>query len=142
MEALEELWSSSSGDQDLGSLKTVASGLGGANPGTAARLKAQMQADELRPLDASSEGSDEGDKRPLPMGVGGDSDGKEQDEVMTLWPEETLLQAGDYLRLNVSHSAFHFFSHWSGHRRSAGTLSYMVVCSVHRGLFRSPHTLD
>lgn len=100
---MEELWSSSSGDQDSGSLKTVASGLGGANPRTAARLKAQMQVDELRPLDVSFEGSDEGDERPLGMGTGGDSAGKDRDEVVAVWPEETLLQSGDYLRLSVSH---------------------------------------
>jgi hypothetical protein len=111
LEALEELWiSSSSGDQDSGSLRTIAAGLGGgADPGTAARLKAQMQVDGLRPLDARSVGSDEGGERPLRMGTGGGSDGKDQDETVAVWPEETLLEAGDYLRLGVSRT-LHFTS--------------------------------
>ena len=103
LEALEELWTSSpSGDQDPGPLRVVKSGQGGADAGTAARLKAQMQADGLRPLDAGSIGNEEDDERRLRMGAEAVPDGKDHDEAVAVWPEETLIQAGDYLRLSVS----------------------------------------
>lgn len=98
---MEAVWSaSSSGDPDSGSLRITRTSRGGADPGAAARLKAQMQADGLRPLDPSSDGSGEGDE---------DSDRKEHGEAVAVWPEETLLQVGDYLRLSVSR-ILHFTS--------------------------------
>ena len=76
------------------------------NVGTAARLKAQMQADALRPLNTGSVGSGEGenDERPLRMGTGVDSDREDPVETIPVWPEETLRQVGDYLWLSVSRS--------------------------------------
>ena len=98
LEALEELWSSSSSaGPNPDSLST--------DPGAAARLKAQIQADALRPLNISSvENEEEGGERPLRMGTGADSDRNGSDDTVAvpLWPEETLLQVGDYLRLSVS----------------------------------------
>lgn len=81
----------------------VEPGQGGTDLGTTARLKAQMQADALRPLSTSSVGGEEGDdERPLRMGTCVDSDGQDHDEAIAVWPEETLLQVGGYLRLSVS----------------------------------------
>jgi hypothetical protein len=98
LEALEEHWNSlSSGDQESGALRVIKSGEGGA-----ALLKAQMQADGLRPLDAGAVVDEEDDEGPLRMGTSTDSDGKDHDEAVAVWPEETLVQAGDYLRLSVS----------------------------------------
>jgi hypothetical protein len=106
LEALEELLSSSSSAvPDPGVSDTTKSGRwGGPDPGTTARLKAQMQADALRPLNPGSVGSDEDEdgERPLRMGTAVDPDRIDPVEAITVWPEETLLQVGDYLRLSVS----------------------------------------
>lgn len=106
LEALEELLSSSSSAvPDPGVSDTTKSGQrGGPDAGTTARLKAQMQADALRPLNPGSVGSDEDEdgERPLRMGTAVDPDRIDPVEAITVWPEETLLQVGDYLRLNVS----------------------------------------
>ena len=63
-----------------------------------------MQADALRTLHSVSIGSDEDDddEGPLRMGTGADSDQKDPSETFAVWPEETLLQVGNYLRLSVS----------------------------------------
>ena len=63
-----------------------------------------MQADALRPLRSVSAGSEEDDneERPLRAGAGVDSDQKDPGETAAVWPEETLFQVGDYLRLSVS----------------------------------------
>ncbi|KAF9649634.1 hypothetical protein BDM02DRAFT_3094437 [Thelephora ganbajun] len=94
LEALEELLASSSSvfpDP-------------GPDGGMATRLKAQMQTDALRPLDPGPIGNDEDgdDERPLRMRTGVDSDRKEPAETTAVWPEETLLQVSDYLRLSAS----------------------------------------
>jgi len=107
LEALEELLSSSSSTvPDLGPSGIAKSGYGeGPEAGTAARLKAQMQADALRPLVSGSVGSDDegdDDKRPLRMGTGADPNRKEPAATVAVWPEETLLQVGGYLQLSVS----------------------------------------
>lgn len=102
MEGLEELWSASSGDPDHSALKVSESGQGGTDAGAIARLKAQMQAEALRPLNTSSVGNEEDDERPLRMGTDVDPGGKDHDESVAVWPEEILLQVGDYLRLSVS----------------------------------------
>lgn len=100
--ALEESWSSSSElVPDSGPSGSVKPNQGGPDGGTAARLKARMQADALRPLNASPVG-DEDEERPLPMRTGVDP-GQEDHVETAVWPEETLLQVGDYLRLSVSH---------------------------------------
>lgn len=108
LEALEELWSSSSsGVLDPGPPATTKPGEGTrTDAGTATRLKAQMQADALRPLHSVSAGGDEDedDERLLSVGTGVDSDRKDPAKIVTVWPEETLLQVGDYLRLSVSDS--------------------------------------
>ena len=77
---------------------------GGHDTGTASRLKARMQADALRPLNSDSVGSDEdeGGERPLRMGTGVGSDRDDPAEPVAVWPEEMLVQAGNYLRLSVS----------------------------------------
>ena len=79
---------------------------GGPDIGTAARLKAQMQANALRPLNTVAVGSDEGEEgeRPLRMGTGVDSGREDPAEAIPVWPEETLLQVRDYLWLSVSRS--------------------------------------
>lgn len=108
LEALEELSSSPSDIPKSGKGAVT-------NAGTAARLKTQMQADALAPLQSVSVGSDEDDdeERPLQARTGVDSDQKDPDETVAVWPEETLFQVGDYLRLSVS-----CFLHFplSGHR--------------------------
>lgn len=74
----------------------------------AARLKTQMQADALKPLDLVPTGIDEEDENPLRMGTCTDSDRKDPGGAAVMWPEETLLQVSNYLRLSVS--SFHGFS--------------------------------
>jgi hypothetical protein len=117
LEALNELWSSQSsvvpdpGPSDIEKLCQ-----GGPDAGKAARLKAQMEADALQPLKSSSGGGevDEDDERPLRVGTGVSSDRDDHVETVAVWPEETLLQVGDYLRLSVSNSLhFPLFSHQS-----------------------------
>jgi len=63
-----------------------------------------MQADALRPLTSGSVGGGEGEdgERPLRMGTGVSSDREDPAEAIPVWPEETLLQVGDYLWLSVS----------------------------------------
>jgi len=98
------LSSSSSGAPDPGSSDTTNSGdVGGLEAGTAARLKAQMEADALRPLDSGSVGSDgdDDDERPLRMRTAVDPDGKDLASTVVVWPEETLLQVGGYLQLSA-----------------------------------------
>ena len=105
LEALGELLSSSSGVPEPGSSDIMKSGQEeGTDNGAAARLKVQMQADALRPLNSGSVGSDEDEEggRPLRMETGMDSDRKDPAENIAVWPDETLLQVGDYLRLSVS----------------------------------------
>lgn len=106
LEALEELLSSSSsGIHDPGPSDIAKTGQGmGSDAGTAARLKAQMQADALRPLNSDSAGSDDGEdgERPLRTGTGVDSDQRDVAETVPVWPEETLIEVGNYLRLSVS----------------------------------------
>jgi len=106
LEALEELWSPSPPDVlDPNSSDITEPGRGeGTEAGSAARLRAQMQVDALRPLDSTSSGSDEDqdEKRLLCMGTGVDFDRKDSTENIAVWPEETLLQVGEYLRLSVS----------------------------------------
>jgi hypothetical protein len=73
-----------------------------------------MQVDALRPLNTSSVGGeDEDDEGPLRMGTGVDSDGKDDTEAIAVWPDETLLQVGAYLRLSVS---VFFHSNFSANR--------------------------
>jgi len=99
--------SSSSGAPDPGSSGIMNSGHGGGpDIGTAARLKAQMQADAPRPLNTVVVGSDEGEdgERPLRIGTGVDSDREDPIETIPVWPEEALLQVRDHLRLSVSRS--------------------------------------
>ena len=120
LEALGELLSSSPLDvPDPGSSDISKSGKeAGTGAGTAARLKAQMQADSLRPLHPVSAGSDEddGDGRPL-LGIDVDSDQKDPGETVAVWPEETLLQVGDYLQLSVScFLCFPLLGYRLGHR--------------------------
>ena len=69
-----------------------------------------MQADALRPVNSGLVGNDEGegDDGPLRMGTGADPDRTDLGETVAVWPEETLLQVADYLRLNVSR--FHFIN--------------------------------
>jgi len=105
---LEEFLSSSSlGISDPGASDSTKSGQGGGpDAGTAARLKAQMQADALRPLNSGSVGSNGGEdgERPLRMGTGVGSDGGDPVETIPVWPEESLLQVSDHLWLSVSRS--------------------------------------
>ena len=104
-QALEEFYSSSSSAIPVaGSPGTIKPGPQVPDAGAAARLKAQMQADALRPLDAGSVGDegDEEDERRIRMGSGVDLGREDHDGTVAVWPEETLLQVGDYLRLNVS----------------------------------------
>ena len=61
-----------------------------------------MRADALEPLDLVPTGIDEDDERPLRMETRADSDRKDPGGAVVMWPEETLLQASDYLRLSVS----------------------------------------
>ena len=77
---------------------------GGPDTGAIARLKAQMQADALLPLNSGSVGSgeDEDGECPLRMGTGVDSSQEDLAEAIAVWPEETLLQISDYLWLSVS----------------------------------------
>ena len=106
LEALEELLSSSSsGAPGPGSSDVTRPGQGeGLETGTSARLKAQMQADALRPLKSGSigNGEDEDGECLLRMGTGADSDREDPVETIAVWPEETLHAVGDYLRLRVS----------------------------------------
>lgn len=88
---------------DSGPLGTAKSGRGEPDAGTAVRLKAQIQADALQPLNTDSAGNeDDEDGRPLRMGTGVDPERKDDAESVAVWPEETLHQVGDYLRLGVS----------------------------------------
>jgi len=106
LEALEELLPSlPSGVPDPGSPDISKSGKGaGTDSGTAARLKAQMQADALKPLYSvpAGNGEDDDDDRPLRMGTGIDSDQKDPGEIVAVWPEETLVRVSNYLQLSVS----------------------------------------
>ena len=107
LEALEELLPSlPSGVPDPGSPDISKSGKGaGTDSGTTARLKAQMQADALKPLYSMSAGNgedDDDDDRPLRMGTGIDSDQKDPDDIVAVWPEETLVRVSNYLQLSVS----------------------------------------
>lgn len=106
LEALEQsLPASPSGVPDPGpSDITKSTRGGGPDAATAARLKAQIQADALRPLSTGSVGCDEGedDDRPLRMGTGVHADRGDPAESVAVWPEESLLQVGDYLQLGVS----------------------------------------
>jgi len=106
LEALEQSLSTSpSGVPDPGPSDITISGWGvEPDAGTAARLKTQMQADALQPLNTGSVGSDEGEDgdHPLRMGTGVHADRGDPAESVAVWPEETLLQVGDYLRLGVS----------------------------------------
>ena len=81
--------------------------------GAAARLKAQMQADALRPLSSDSVGSgeDEDGECPLRVGTGVDSSQEDHAEAIAVWSEEMLLQIGGYLRLSVSCSLRFPLSH-------------------------------
>jgi hypothetical protein len=46
--------------------------------------------------------NDDDDGRPLQMETGVDTDQKDPCETVAVWPEEALLQVGNYLRLSVS----------------------------------------
>lgn len=106
LEGLEGLSSSSSsGILDLSFAGISSSGK--IEVGTAARLKIQMQADAIGPLDLVPTEIDEDDEGPLRMGTCANSDLKDPDEAVAVWPEDALLQVSDYLRLSVS--SFHIF---------------------------------
>jgi len=103
-ESLEELWlcSSSLLVPGPGSLGTGKAGQSGPDAGTAVRLKVQIQADALQPLNTGSvENEDDEGERPLRMGTGADTERNDDAESVVVWPEETLHQVSDYLRLGA-----------------------------------------
>jgi hypothetical protein len=90
-----------------------------------------MQADALQPLNSGPIGSeeDEDDGRPLRMGTSVDPEGKDHAETVAVWPEETLLQVGAYLRLGVSRFPYS----WRPRLRFVTTsrcLSYPWQCPI------------